>query len=311
MPGKVLVTGGAGFVGSNTARALLARGYEVAVFDNFDYGLREYLSDLDVEEVQGDIRDEDAVRAAAEGRDAIFHLAAYGNVIDSIADPDTNFAINVQGTLNILKAARDAEVGKFVFSSTGGALMGDTPPPVNERSAPKPISPYGASKLACEGYISAFASSYDLNAVIFRFANVYGPRSAHKKGVFNKYLTAIDQGEDLIIYGDPMRDFIFVDDLVGGLIAGLETETEKADVFHLSTNKGVRIEDFAREMLRLRGVNEDRLIRHPARKGEVAENFSENFKAVEKLGFTVSDDLTGGLRQTIDWFDGNRGLWAA
>lgn len=310
MTAKILVTGGAGFIGSNVVRALLARGYEVAVFDNLDYGNVAYLDGFDVELIQGDVRDAEAVKAAIAGRSAVYHLAAYGNVIDSIVDPDTNFQVNVVGTLNMLKAARDAGVEKFVFSSTGGALMGNTPPPVNERSAPKPISPYGASKLACEGYISAFATSYDLNAVIFRFANVYGPRSAHKKGVFNKYLTAIDDGEELIVYGESVRDFIFVDDLVSGLVAGLEKETERADVFHLSTNAGVRVADLAQEMLRLRGVNADRIVYKPGRKGEVVENFSENHKARERLGFELTTDLKAGLVKTIDWFDANRTLWA-
>jgi UDP-glucose 4-epimerase len=309
MATPVLVTGGAGFVGSNLVRLLLAKGYEVSIFDNFDKGKEAYLTGLDVNIMRGDIRDADAVTSALKGQDAVFHLAAYGSVIESIEDPDTNFQINVVGTLNVLKAAVAQGVGKVVFSSTGGALMGNTPPPVNERSVPRPISPYGASKLACEGYLCAFAEAYGLNTLMFRFANVYGPWSAHKQGVFNKYLTAIDSGAPMIVYGESVRDFIYVEDLVGGLVLGLAADTKAGDVFHLATNTGVRIDHLAREMLSIRRRNEGELIYKPGRKGEVVENFAENTKAAEQLGFSASTDLRTGLTQTIDWFDDHADMW--
>ncbi len=309
MGARVLVTGGAGFVGANLVRLLLDRGHEVTVLDNFDRGRDAYLTGLDVGVIRADIRDAEGVKAAFAGQEAVFHLAAYGSVIESIEDPDTNFQVNVVGTLNVLKAAVAAGVGKLIFSSTGGALMGNTPPPVNERSVPRPISPYGASKLACEGYLCAFAEAYGLNTLMFRFANVYGPWSAHKQGVFNKYLTAIDKGEPLIIYGEPVRDFIYVEDLVGGLALGLERETKAGDVYHLATNTGVRIDRLAEEMLAIRRKNDSQLIRKPARRGEVAENFAENAKAAAELGFQAKTALRPGLERTIDWFDANAEMW--
>jgi UDP-glucose 4-epimerase len=309
MKQPVLVTGGAGFVGANLVRLLLAKGYAVSVFDNFDKGKEAYLDGLDVRVVRGDIRDADAVGAALKGHDAVFHLAAYGSVIESIADPDTNFQINVVGTLNLLKAAVAQETRKVIFSSTGGALMGNTVPPVSERSVPRPISPYGASKLACEGYLCAFAEAYGLNTLMFRFANVYGPWSAHKQGVFNKYLVAIDRAEPLIVYGESVRDFIYVEDLVTGLVLGLEAETKAGDVFHLATNTGIRIDHLAREMLAIRRRNESEVIYKPGRKGEVVENFAENTKARAELGFRADTDLRVGLTQTFDWFDEHAELW--
>jgi UDP-glucose 4-epimerase len=309
MTKPVLVTGGAGFVGANLVRLLLGKGYDVTILDNFDRGRDAYLDGLDVRVVRADIRDGEALKAAFKGQEAVFHLAAYGSVVESIEDPDTNFQVNVVGTLNVLKAAVANGVGKLVFSSTGGALMGNTAPPVNEKSVPRPISPYGASKLACEGYLCAFAESYGLNTLMCRFANVYGPWSAHKQGVFNKYLMAIDKGEPLVVYGDPVRDFIYVEDLVRGLTLGLESETKPGEAYHLSTNTGVRIVDLAAEMLSIRRKNDSQLIRHPARRGEVAENFAEGHKAAADLGFTAQVTLRPGLEKTIEWFDAHADMW--
>jgi UDP-glucose 4-epimerase len=309
MSKKVVVTGGAGFVGSNLTRLLLSKGYEVTVFDSFERGRRDYLDGLDLRVVEGDLRNPDDLAAAFKGQDAVAHLAAFGSVIESITDPMTNFQINVVGTLNALNAARDAGIGRFVFSSTGGALMGNTPPPVNEKSVPRPISPYGASKLACEGYCSAYAEAYGLHTVIFRFANVYGPWSAHKQGVFNKFLVQIERGEDLVVFGDSVRDFIYVEDLVRGLAMGLEADVAPADFFHLATNSGTRIEDFAREMLALRRRNDVRIVKADGRRGEVKENFALNHKANAAMGFTADTALRAGLERTLEWFDARRGLW--
>jgi UDP-glucose 4-epimerase len=145
--------------------------------------------------------------------------------------------------------------------------------------------------------------------LMFRFANVYGPWSAHKQGVFNKYLTAIDKGEPLTVYGESVRDFIYVEDLVAGLALGLEADTKAGDVFHLATNTGVRIDHLAREMLAIRRKNETQLIYKPGRKGEVVENFAENAKAAAELGFQAATGLRQGLEQTIDWFDAHAEMW--
>lgn len=306
---KVLVTGGAGFVGSNVVTLLLLQGYDVSVFDNFEMGLRDYLDATSTRIIEGDLRDEEAVKNAVSGHDAVIHLAAYGNVIDSIKDPVTNFEINVRGTLNVLRSCVLNDIQKVVFSSTGGALMGNTTPPVNEKSVPKPISPYGASKLACEGYLNAFAEAYGLNTVAFRFANVYGPNSAHKGGVINKYIEALDKGKDLVVYGDSVRDFIYVNDLANGILAGLTNKVGNGDVFHLSSNVGVAIKDLAYTLSILRGRNADRIIFKPGRKGEVVENFSDNRLAQDTFGFKITTDFHQGLTLTLDWFDQNERLW--
>ena len=306
---KILVTGGCGFVGSNLVRLLLEKGYIVTVIDSLEKGRIEYLRGLDVSFIECNLLDERKLNESFANHDAVFHLAAYGSVIESIEDPVTNFKVNVQGTFNVLSACVKNNIKKVIFSSTGGALMGNATPPVNEQTVPKPISPYGASKMACEGYCSAFSEAYSLPTVVFRFANVYGPFSAHKQGVFNKYLLALENGDDLIVYGDSSRDFIYVEDLVAGLLLGLETDKlEMNETFHLSTNVGLAISSLAEQMAMIRGGS-SKIVYRSGRVGEVVSNFAENKKAVEILGFSIETSLTDGLIKTIKWFDDNRIMW--
>src|SRR5215467_3277512 len=198
----ILVTGGAGFVGATLVRRLVAGGYQVRVLDNLSTGDAAHLAGVDAELVKGDIRDAAALGDALDGMGAIMHLAAAGSVIGSVQDPGTNFEVNVLGTFRVLDAARRAGVERVVLASTGGALIGDATPPVNEASLPKPISPYGASKLAGEGYAYAFSQCYGLRTISLRFANVYGPWSERKQGAMNRFFNAIHDGQPILIYGD-------------------------------------------------------------------------------------------------------------
>ena len=184
---------------------------------------------MDAELVEGDIRDAAALGTALDGIGAVIHLAAAGSVIKSIEDPATNFDVNVLGTFRVLDAARRAGVERTVQASTGGALIGDATPPVDERSLPKPISPYGASKLAGEGYAYAFSQCYGLRTVSLRFANVYGPWSARKQGAMNMFFQAIHRGEPMVIYGDgtSSRDYTHVDDIATGLRLALERDAAR------------------------------------------------------------------------------------
>ncbi len=301
---RILVTGGAGFIGANLARLLLAQSREVVVVDDLSIGSAAYLDGLDVALHVGDIRDPAQLAGRFDGIDAVIHLAAWGNVIDSIQDPTENFRVNAQGTLNVLDAARAAGVRKFVMASTGGALMGNAPPPVDENSVPRPISPYGASKLAGEGYCSAFAVSYGLPTVCCRFGNVYGPYSAHKKGVITRYIRQIAGGETITIYGDgeSMRDYIHVDDLCRGIVLALDADTGAFDIFHLATGKGTRIAELA-DMIHALFPEAPRRIDHqPARTGEVGRNFASFDKARDRLGFEPRVALVDGLASTVAWF---------
>jgi UDP-glucose 4-epimerase len=200
---NVLITGGAGFIGRHLADYLTRQGdVTVTVIDNESLGDRKHLDLEKVRFIQGDLRNRDELRLALEGQDVVVHLAADTRVIDSIENPAHNFESNVIGTFNLLDLCRDLGVNRIVAASTGGAILGDVEPPVHERMAPQPTSPYGASKLMLEGYLSAFSSSYGMSTCALRFSNIYGPRSFHKGSVVAHFFKQISAGEKPIVYGD-------------------------------------------------------------------------------------------------------------
>ena len=305
MDKNIVVTGGAGFVGSNLVRRLLQEGYRVSVFDSFIRGKQAYLDGLDIEIIEGDIRDTDALNGALAGSDEVVHLAALGSVVESVDDPEANFDINVRGTFNVLKAAVKAGVSKLVFSSTGGALIGNANPPVNESSLPKPISPYGAGKLCCEAYCHAFAHSYGINIVSTRFANVYGPYSGHKTGVINKFLQRLNADEPLIIFGDgsSTRDYIHVADLCEGIFAALTHADARNDIFHLASGRETSLNELAEIMRSIAGKAQHPIEYRDVRVGEVDKNFARYDYAKQVLGFEPKTDLEMGLRETCDWLN--------
>jgi UDP-glucose 4-epimerase len=303
-PRRVLVTGGAGFIGANLVRLLRSDGREVRVLDDLRTGREDYLAGLGVELVRGAIGDTALVEELARDADAVVHLAAAGSVVDSVADPAANFEANVRGTFSVLTAARAAGVGRFVFSSTGGALIGDAEPPVNERSLPKPISPYGAGKLAAEAYCHAFAKSYGMTTVALRFANVYGPYSGHKKGAITVFLRALHEGRPLQIYGDgtASRDFMYVDDICRGIELGLTRDVEPGTVAHLATGVETSIAQLADACRRVVGLPDHPIEFESRRPGEVDRNFASYDYARELLGFEPSVALDDGLARTWQWY---------
>jgi len=301
---RILVTGGAGFVGTNLVRLLLSRGHTVTVLDDFRTGRAEYLEGLDVEIVRGEIGDTALVTDLAQDKDAIVHLAAAGSVVDSVADPSANFEANAQGTFSVLNAARAANIGRLVFSSTGGALIGNAVPPVNEQSLPKPISPYGASKLAAEAYCHAFAKSYGIRTVALRFANVYGPYSGHKKGAITVFLRALHEGRPIQIFGDgkASRDFMYVDDICRGLELGLTSDLEPGTVAHLATGVETSVSELADACRQAVGLPDHPIEYLPPRPGEVERNFATYDYAKQAMGFEPTVALTDGLARTYDWY---------
>ncbi len=301
---RLLVTGGAGFVGTNLVRRLLAADHSARILDDFRTGRREYVADLDAEVVEGQIGDTELVTKLASDVDAIVHLAAAGSVVDSVADPVANFEANARGTFSVLCAARAAGVGRLVFSSTGGALIGNAIPPVNERSLPKPISPYGASKLAAEAYCHAFAKSYGIRTISLRFANVYGPYSGHKKGAITVFFRALHDGRPIQIFGDgkASRDFMYVDDICRGLELGLSTDLEPGTVAHLATGVETTVSELADACRRVVGLPDHPIEFLPARPGEVERNFATYDYAREAMGFEPSVSLDDGLARTNQWF---------
>src|SRR5579862_335636 len=300
----VLVTGGAGFVGATLVRQLVARGYRVRVLDNLSTGDEAHLAGVDAELVKGDIRDVGALDGALDGVDAIIHLAAAGSVVGSVQDPVGNFESNVLGTFRVLDAARRAGVQRIVQASTGGALIGDANPPVNEQSLPKPLSPYGASKLAGEGYAHAFAKTYGLRTVAIRFGNVYGPWCARKRGVLNVFFESIHSGVPLIIYGDgsASRDYVHVDDISNALQLALEKDVPGGTVLHAASGVETAVKDLADLCRRAAGVPGHPIEYRPKRPGEVGRNFASYDLANQVLGYAPSVAREVGIPRTWKWF---------
>lgn len=302
---KLLLTGGCGFVGANLLPLLLQRENDVRVLDNLSKGAASSLPD-GVELIEGDIRDRDKVREALNGVSQVIHLAAFGSVVDSVEDPIANFENNVVGTFNLLDECRQAGVAKVVFSSTGGALMGNKEPPVDETSVPEPISPYGASKLCCEAYCSAMAGSYGMDVVALRFANVVGPHSLHKKGVITNFIKAIMDGKSLTIFGDgtSTRDYLYVDDLCDGILRALEYDKAGFSYFHLASGRETSLNRLVEIVSDIAGGNLD-VNYEPSRKGEVDRNFANYQKAQEELGFTPKVSMEEALQLTWAWYQEN------
>ncbi|MGH3252761.1 MAG: NAD-dependent epimerase/dehydratase family protein [Trebonia sp.] len=303
---RVLVTGGAGFVGATLVRRLAAGGYRVRVLDNLSTGDAAHLSGVDADLVKGDIRDAGTLADAVAGCDAIIHLAAAGSVAGSVADPHLNFEANVVGTFLVLDAARRHGVPRVVQASTGGALIGDATPPVDERSLPKPLSPYGASKLAGEGYAHAFAKTYGVRTVAVRFGNVYGPWCGRKRGVLNVFFEALRDGEPLVIYGDgsASRDYVHVSDIAAALQLALENPgIPGGTVLHAASGVETTITALADLCRRAAGRPGHPVEYRPARPGEVGRNFASCDLARRLLGYSPTVRIEDGIPLLWRWFE--------
>jgi UDP-glucose 4-epimerase len=302
----ILITGGAGFIGVNLVRALSRAGARIRVLDNLSAGRAQDLEGLPVQLLVGDIRDRQAVAAAMADAQVVIHLAAHTGVVDSVIDPETDLRVNVLGTLNLLQEAVSAGVDRFIFASTGGAIVGEVEPPVHEEMVPRPLSPYGAGKLAGEGYCSAFWGSYGLKTIALRFSNVYGPYSYHKGSVVAKFFRQVQAGKELTIYGDgeQTRDFVYVGDLCDAILAALPAELPYGRTLQLGTGRETSINQLVDL---LRPVVGDRLppVRYaPPRAGEVRRNYVSLAQAAKWLNFSPKTDLLTGLRLTWEWFQG-------
>lgn len=300
-----MVTGGCGFIGVNVGRHLAAAGYRTVAFDDFSTGRPEDAHAAGFADVvQGDIRDADALAAAVRGAEAVVHLAAHTGVVGSVEDPRHDSDVNVAGTLNALLAARDGGASTFVFASSG-APLGSVEPPGHEQLAARPLSPYGASKLAGEGYCSAFAGSYGLAATALRFTNVYGPFSYHKGSVVAHFMKRIMDGEPLVVYGDgtQTRDFLYVDDLCGAVLAVIALKPV-GELFQLGTGTETSVVELVDHLVELFPDREINVRYEPARAGEIARSFSDISKAAAGISYKPVVGLAEGLARTRDWFVG-------
>lgn len=297
---RVLVTGGAGFVGANLVPHLAAAGHEVVALDDLSAGARPawWGKRSPARCVEARIEDDAAVRRAMKGLDALVHLAARPGVADSVARPDLDFATNVQGTFNLVASARANGVGRMIFASSGAVLAG-AKPPLREDMAPAPIAPYGASKLYGEG-ITAAAAAFGIVGVSLRFSNLYGPESAHKRSVIAAFIRAALNGEPFVVYGSgrQTRDFIHVEDICRAVVKALAVKA--GGVYHLGTGVETSVAQLARKVARACGI-EVRIDRQPPRTGDAVRNFVLNDAARRALGWRPAVDLDEGLARTVEW----------
>lgn len=302
---RILITGGCGFIGSNLIKILTKLRFcdEILVLDNETTGNNVSLSQFPHRFIKGDVRDKDIVDNVMCDVDAVVHLAADTGVIDSIKNPVYNFEVNVHGTLNVLQAMRKYRVRCLVNASTGGAIIGDTVPPVHELMPVSPASAYGASKAAAEAYCSAYSQSYGLSITSLRFSNVYGPLSLHKGSVIAAFMKKILKKEPCEIYGDgsQTRDFIFVGDLCQGIIQALSND--QSGVFQLGSGRPTSVNEIITLLRQVTGKNENLdVIYHDFRVGEVRHNFTNISKAKKYLGFDPETKLPNGVKATWDYF---------
>lgn len=302
---KFLITGGAGFIGTNLVACLNRIGeHQITVLDNETLGKREHLENLEVTFIKGDIRDRQLLDKIMPGHDVVIHLAADTRVMDSIEKPSFNFDVNVNGTFQLMEAARLAGVNSFVAASTGGAILGEAEPPVHEDMTPHPLSPYGASKLAMEGYMSAFGGSYGLKSVALRFSNIYGPRSFHKGSVVAAFMRQILDDQPLVVYGDgtQTRDYLYVGDLVEGIFAAVEAGV--SGVYQMGSGKPTDLNELIRRIEAAVGLSSGELpVNYENfRAGEIRHTWCKVDKARQGFGFTTETSLDEGLTSTWKWF---------
>jgi UDP-glucose 4-epimerase len=292
---RAVVTGGAGFIGSNLVDALVGRGDEVVVVDDLSSGRRDHVSPA-ASFVEADIRD----GIDAGGADVVFHLAAQADVQTSMRRPDQDAAINVVGTVRVLEAAR-ASGAQVLFSSTGGAIYGECDAPAPESAPRRPVSPYGIAKLCAEEYLAGWNRIHGTDHVALRFGNVFGPRqdSSLEGGVVSIFLERLARGEETLIFGDGLqsRDFVFVGDVVDALLAAVG---HAGDVFNVGTGEETSVLELHRLCAKVAGVDaEPRL--EGARLGDARRSVLDVSHAAAELGWRPRVPLEEGLRQTWEW----------
>ena len=312
---RIFITGGAGFIGANFVKYLLDKGgFDLTVYDNLSVCTRDNLKKAikdskkkgKVKFVKGDILDAAKLNKSIKEHSAVVHLAAHTQVVESLKIPKKNFEINTIGTLNVLEATRMNKIKRFVFASSNAAV-GEQIPPINEKMVPRPLSPYGATKLHGEALCSAYFNSYDLETVSLRFANAYGPYSEHKTSVVAKFLRRVKESKKLEIYGDgrQTRDFIHAQDISQAIFLALKAcggtckSSPFGEVFQVATGEETKITDLSKKINSVKG-SKGNVKFSPSRKGEIRKNFSDITKAKKMLKFKPQITLTQGILNLLD-----------
>lgn len=305
---RFLVTGGAGFIGSNIVGRLVDKGYSVRVLDNFATGNRSNLEHVkgDVEIIEGDIRDFWTVVKATKGIDYILHQAALPSVPRSIDNPLTTTEVNINGTLNILEAARFNEVQRIVYASSS-SVYGDSPEmPKSEEMKPRPKSPYAITKLAGEEYCMNFYELYGLETVALRYFNVFGPRQnpfSQYSAVIPKFITMLKEGRNPTIWGDgeTSRDFTYIDNVVDANILACEKKEAAGHVINVACHSAYTLNDLVEKLNGIIGTDLSPVY-GPEKIGDVKHSLAKIEKASRILGYRPAVDFQDGLKKTVEWF---------
>jgi UDP-glucose 4-epimerase len=307
---KVLVTGGAGFIGSNLARALLARGDDVRVLDNFSTGNRGNLAGLehDVELVEGDLRSYERVHAAVRGVEVVFHQGALPSVPRSVQDPLTTTAVNVEGTLNVLLAARDEGVRRIVNASSSSVYGDGGELPRAESQLPDPISPYAVAKLAAERFCTSFTRVYAMEIVSLRYFNVFGPRqdpTSQYSAVVPRFIRAIASGEPVTVYGDgeQSRDFTYVDNVIGANLLAADAAGISGEIVNVASGGSTTVNELADTIGRLLSRPVGKVF-EPEREADVRASWADVALARRLLAYESRVELEDGLTRTADFLLG-------
>ncbi|CAN5183855.1 SDR family oxidoreductase [soil metagenome] len=310
---KVLVTGGAGFIGSNLADELIRQGARVVILDNFSTGFRENLEEIqgNFDFIEGDINDEDSVVKAIEDVEVVFHQAALPSVPRSVENPVETHLVCVDGTFNLLNKARNAGVKRFIYAASSSAY-GDQPTlPKVETMKPDPLSPYAAAKLTGELYCRAFNNVYGLETYSLRYFNVFGPRQNPESmysGVISRFIDALMTGEKPVIFGDgeQSRDFTFIANVVNANIRAAQAATGMGESMNVANGDRITLNELLNVLRSITGETDVEPRYEEARKGDVKHSQADNRRAIECLNYTELVGLEEGLKKTIDWWKTSR-----
>jgi len=307
---RILVTGGAGFIGSHLVDVLLSKNNKVIVYDNFDKyylnkekNIQHNLKESNFSLIKADILNYKNLLRSIKGVDIVFHMAAQPGVRVSMENPEKTTQTNILGTLNVLKAAKAMSVKRVVFASSSSVYGTPQYLPLDEKHPTNPLSIYGASKLAGEKYCKIFNAQIGLSTVILRYFTVYGPRQRPDMA-FHKWVKAIFENEPLRIYGDgnQTRDFTFINDVIDGTIKAAEVDDADGEVFNIGGGSRHRINDIIKLLTGLLGVDDAQIIYESEKLGDVKDTHADITKAKNKLGYKPTVNMEEGLKQFISWY---------
>jgi nucleoside-diphosphate-sugar epimerase len=310
---KYLVTGGAGFIGSNLARFILDKGHQVVILDNLATGKRENITEIlpRITFIEGDIRDRKTADKAIAGCTAIFHEAALGSVPRSVEDPVTSHDVNVNGTVNMLEAARAAGVKRFIFAASSSAYGNQPLSPKHEGMVPAPISPYAANKVSCEAYLQAYAAAYGMETLCLRYFNVFGPRQdpfGAYAAVIPAFVSRILHNQPPEIFGDgeQSRDFCYIDNVCNAnwLAANAPAKVCRGQALNIACNQSITLNEILKLLQKLLGM-QIKPIYKPTRLGDVKDSLADFTLAKTTIGYEPKVFFKQGLTTAIDWYRKN------